>query len=197
MSARVSYSANEAKSADNAVPELDPFTYSGAVLYENGPLYINVSYERHEDYFGLSSMTGAADNPSALNDASQDQGIKFGIGYTFGSTTLNFIYEILDYENDDNTAGAVTDYDRDAFFVSVLHKIRQWTVRASYNHADEGDCSANGVACDSDELGVDMYTAGVSYSFSKRTDVYAFYVQIDNEELRATSSHRTRSPVRV
>lgn len=136
-SARISYSANEAKSADDAVPELNPYTYSGAVLYENGPLYINLSYERHEDYFGLSSLTGAAGNPSALNDASQDQGIKFGIGYTFGNTTLNFIYEHLDYENDNGAAGAVTDYDRDAFFVSLLHKIGASTIRASYNHADE------------------------------------------------------------
>ncbi|MGH9961153.1 MAG: porin, partial [Pyrinomonadaceae bacterium] len=125
----------------------------------------------------------AADNPTATNDASEDQGIKVGVGYTFGNTTLNFLYENLDYESDQSGAGLVTDYDRDAFYVSLLHKIGAWTVRASYGHADEGDCDAVGVACNSDELGADEYTVGASYSFSKRTDVYALYVYIDNEDL--------------
>lgn len=183
LSFRVQYSANEAKSADNAVAEINPYIYGGAVVYENGPLYVNLAYERHEDYFGLSSLTAAAGVPGATYDESEDQGIKFGVGYTFGNTTLNFIYENLDYETNNSAVGAVTDYDRDAFYINLLHKIGAWTVRASYGHADEGDCSANGIACDSDELGADAYTVGASYSFSKRTDVYALYVYVDTDDL--------------
>jgi predicted porin len=183
LSFRATYSANEAKSADDAVPEVNPYLWGGAVIYENGPLYVYGAYERHEDNFGLSALTAAADNPTATNDASEDQGIKVGVGYTFGNTTLNLLYENLDYESDQAGVGLVSDYDRDAFYVSLLHKIGAWTLRAGYGHADEGDCDANGISCNSDELGADEYTVGASYSFSKRTDVYALYVYIDNDDL--------------
>lgn len=183
LSFRAMYSANEAKSADNGVPEVNPYIWGGAVIYQNGPLYLYGTYERHEDNFGLSALTAAADNPTATNDGSKDQGIKVGVGYTFGNTTLNLLYEKLDYENDQDGLGLVEEYDRDAFYVSLLHKIGAVTVRASFGLADEGDCDAVGVACNSDDLGAEEYTLGASYSFSKRTDVYALYVYIDNDDL--------------
>lgn len=184
LSFRAQYSANEAKSNESVTPELDPFTWGGAVIYENGPLYVQAAYERHEDYFGLNSLTANTGAVGTLTE-SEDQGIKLGVGYTFGNTTVHFTYENLDYENTQSAAGAVTDYDRDAFYVGLLHKIGAWTIRASYGHADEGDCDANGISCNSDEVGTDFYTAGASYSFSKRTDVYALFVLVDADDLSA------------
>jgi predicted porin len=177
LSFRLMYSANEAKSAEDVDPELDPFTYGGAIIYENGPLYIHATAERHEDYFGLASLFGAAvAGPSAVNDASDDTGYKAGIGYTFGNTTLNLVYERLDYEVD---TAVIDDFDRDAAYIGLLHKIGAWTVRASYAHAFEADFDATGIF-DDDDTDADFYTAGASYSFSKRTDIYALFVLVDN-----------------
>jgi predicted porin len=174
---RVQYSANEGKTADGIAIETDPFTWGAGITYENGPLYLNAAFERHEDYFGLNSMFGnSVAAVSATNDASEDTAYKVGAGYTFGNTTLNVIYEILEYEAD---GGAIDDFDRDAVFVGLLHKIGAWTVRAAYAHAFEADFDAAGIF-DDDDTDADLYVLGASYSFSKRTDVYGLVVFIDN-----------------
>ncbi|MGH8729131.1 MAG: porin [Burkholderiales bacterium] len=177
LSGRVYYSANENKSADGVDPEVDPFTYGFAVIYENGPLYLNFAAERHEDYYGLASLSAAfGAGPSAANDASEDTGYKAGIGYTFGNTTLHAVYERLDYEVD---TAVVDDFDRDAVFLALLHKIGAWTIRASYGHAFEADFATVGALSD-DDTDADFYSAGASYSFSKRTEIYGLFVFIDN-----------------
>ncbi|MGH8729622.1 MAG: porin [Burkholderiales bacterium] len=153
LAARLAYSANEEK-VDTAAGELDPSLWSGAVTYLNGPLYIAFAYERHEDYGGVDL---------------EDDGIVAGIGYTFGNTTVNLIAERLDYE----LAGG-SDADRDAYHVGALHKIGAITLRGSFTIADDVDGF--------DESGATMVTAGASYSFSKRTDVYFVFSQISNDD---------------
>ncbi len=177
LSARFMYSANEAKTAEDVAIELDPFTYGLAVIYENGPLYLNVAAERHEDYFGLASLFGAVAAPTAANDASEDTGYKAGIGYTFGNTTLHALFERLDYEVD---TAALDDFERDAAFLALLHKIGAWTVRASYGHAFEADFDDDTGVFDDEDTDADIYTIGASYSFSKRTELYGLYMLIDN-----------------
>lgn len=185
FSARIAYSANEGRGLAGGV-EINPYIWSIAATYLNGPLYLALAYERHEDYFGLFGITGAAaQGPSASNASSRDQAFKAGAGYTLGNTTLNLVYERLEYENDQSLVGAVNEYERNAVYVGLLHKIGAGTIRAAFGWADEGDCEAVGVACNTDELGAKHYVLGYSYSFSKRTDVYALFSKVDNDDLAA------------
>ncbi|MGI9045236.1 MAG: porin [Burkholderiales bacterium] len=185
LSARLAYSANEQRSADNANPNINPTIASGAVLYENGPIYANLTYEHHKDYFGLFGLTNnALQNPSATNQGSNDRGFKAGVGYTFfGTTTFNVIAERLEYKVGQTAAGAVTEYNREALYASLLHKIGPGTIRVSWGKGFGGDCKANGVACSTAGLAGQAAAVGYSHSFSKRTDVYVLYTYIDNERL--------------
>ncbi|MBC7945204.1 MAG: porin [Burkholderiales bacterium] len=185
LSARLAYSANEQKSANEATPNINPYIGSAAVFYENGPLYAALAYDRHEDYFGLFGLTNnGLQGPSATNPGSRDSGYKAGIGYTFfGSTTLNVIAERLEYENDQSLAGAVTEYSRNAIYVSLLHKIGPGTIRASFSKASSGNCAINAGACSTAGLGVRHAVLGYSHTFSKRTAVYALYSYVDNDRL--------------
>jgi predicted porin len=198
---RVMYSANEGKSSDppGAAPgvvgtgtaEVDPYTWGGAITYTNGPIYLNAAYERHIDFFGLNQISGfgvGAAAPSAANDSSRDTGIKVGAGYRFGNTTLNVIWERLKYEND-NGVGAtpatqLEEFERDLIYVSLLHRIGNWTLRAYYAKADEAECDlSSGAACIlEDDTGADAWAVGASYSLSKRTDLYGLFTRVDNDD---------------
>jgi len=190
---RVGYSANEGKSANpsgllNNV-HLNPDTWSASVTYALGPLNLGAGYERHVDWFGLNSLTGNTGAPSGTNDSSTDQGIRLTAGYTFGNTTLNVLWERLEYENDGGTgataATQLEEYERDLWYVSLLHKFGAVTFRAFYGHADEGECDlVGGGSCNADETGADGFGIGASYSLSKRTDLYALFVRIDNDDLQ-------------
>lgn len=201
LSLRVGYSANEGKSSDppGAAPgvvapvELDPYTWSASLTYNPGPLLLAVAYERHIDWFGLNAVTPNAAAPAANNDSSTDQGIRATVGYRLGNTTLNVLWERLEYENDGGPAlvpgtafPTVEQYERDVWYVSLLHRMGNWTLRAYYAYADEGECDlVTGASCDADDTGADGFGIGASYSLSKRTDIYALYTQIDNDDLQA------------
>lgn len=185
LSGRVAYSANEQKSANESTPNINPWIASAALLYENGPIYATVAYEHHKDYFGLLGLTGAAAQaPSLTNPNSLDRGLKAGVGYTFfGTTTLNVVAERLEFTSNQFAAGAVREYNRDAIYISALHKIGPGTIRASYGKGFHGDCKTNGAACNSSGLAAQAAAFGYSHSFSKRTDVYVLYTYIRNEDL--------------
>jgi predicted porin len=206
FSLRIGYSADEGKSSDppgaapgvanvpgvlaTATEELDPYTWSVSATYNPGPLLLAIAYERHEDWFGLNGFTANAGAPSASNDSSTDQGIRATVGYRFGNTTLNVLWERLEYENDGGTgptaATQLEQYERDIWYVSLLHKFGAWTLRAFYANADEGECDlVGGGDCNADETGADGWAIGASYSLSKRTDLYGYFVRIDNDDLQS------------
>jgi predicted porin len=199
---RVGYSANEAKSADNAVPEINPYTWSAGITYINGPLYLAAGYEEHIDWFGLTSLTTRAGvGGTAAVSSSEDKGIKLGAGYRFGNTTINLIWERLEYENDSNSAtvnvgtvaapvnvSRVEQFERDLIYLNLLHKIGNWMIRASYAHADDGECELVGAGgCSTRDLGANAWSIGASYTLSKRTDLYALFTRVDNDDFASYS----------
>jgi predicted porin len=180
FSARVSYSANEGKSASNAIPEIDPYIWSLALSYENGPFTVRYAFERHNDYFGMAQLGGSP--VSATNDASEDDGHKLFVSYRFGNTRIAASYERLKYETDDSLVGAVDEYERDAYFLIVQQKFGNNSIWASFGRSEDGDCSqVGGAACSTSGLSAKLWTLGYVYSFSKRTDVYAAYFEVDND----------------
>jgi predicted porin len=67
-----------------------------------------------------------------------------------------------------------------------MHRIGAWTLRAFCAHSGDGECDlVTGASCDADETGVDAWAIGASYTLSKRTDVYAVFVRIENDDLQA------------
>lgn len=190
LSGRIMYSANEGKTSDSsALTQVNPTILGLNVAYENGSLYLGYGFERHNDYFGLSSIAPSAQAiPVAAfglaSATSRDTGNKFVARYGFGHTRLGLIFEQLKYEQNDSSAAATNfnGYNRNAYALTATHEVGPGTIRALYGRAQGGSCSlVGGAACLTDGLGAQQYSLGYSYSLSKRTDLYGFYTRVANE----------------
>jgi predicted porin len=196
ITARLGYSVNESKtSASPSTTQVDPRIYDASVEYQAGAFYIAYAYEQHDDYFGLDALVPASQAvpvaasggmPSA---SSRDRGQKLVARVKWRGTTLGMLAERLEYgKHQSNAAGAsFSRYARDAVAVTLLQKVgAAGTVRGFLARASRGTCRRfDGGACDTTGLGARQLSIGYSYTFSPRTDVYAFHTRVANDE-RAT-----------
>lgn len=137
---------NEGGSTSN-----DPQLWSLAANYTNGPLYLTVAWEKDFDY-------------ATTNDRSD---WKFGAAYTLGSTRLAGVYERMS-----QTGSGV--YDRNAFYVSLLHKMGNIDLKAAYGRAGDSDAAGG-------DDGARLWAVGGDYNLSKRTAIYAIYASLSND----------------
>lgn len=141
---------------ENAANTQDRYSMSGT--YENGPLFASLSHETHQG----EGSGGAHDT----------QGNKLGLGYTVGEATkLGFVYENLSEQ------GAASTFDRNAWYVSLAHKMGSNTLKAAYGRADDHDAA--------DNSGADLFSVGVTHHLSKRTEVFGLYAVIHNDSRAA------------
>ena len=176
---RIAYSANEQKTATGVVPAQDPKLWSLCGIYANGPLLLTLAYEKHDQYANLAAVQ------------TDDKGVKAGAQYAFPTgTTVGVVYERLKF--DGNIAatglnkggltvaklGAANEAKIDAYYLSVRQAFGPHTIRAEYG-ADRG------LKVDGSDVPLTKaktFGIGYSYSFSKRTDFYALYTQIKNDD---------------
>ncbi len=133
----------------------DAELWSMMAKYSNGPFFASLAWEDHSD-MGNATATQESD------------AWKLGLGYKFGNSRVGFIYEDIDHDGN-NSAD-----DRDAFYINFAHKFGANRVTVAYGDMDDSD--ANGV-----NDGADYWALGICHSFSKRTEVYAIYADVDND----------------
>ena len=180
FSGRFAYSANEGKTASNALVKQNPSLVSLSGSYSAGPFYVAVAHERHTE-FGNSASS-----------LSHDKGLKLAATFTFGATKIGFVTEQLKFKGNlvglagttpllglpkQFTPGASSEAKISASYISLRHSIGKHTLRAAYG-ADRG-VKLNRAS--SNQTKAQMNVLGYSYTFSKRTDFYAVYSKIKNE----------------
>ncbi len=118
--------------------------------YSNGPLYLGAAYE------SLGNFTGTDDATA----------VRLGASWTLAqTTTLAGVWESAD-------KGGVNG-DRDAWYLSVAHKMGVHTFKAAVAAAGEMGSVA--------DTGALQYSLGVAHELSKSTEVYALYTAVDND----------------
>jgi len=188
---RVAYSANENRtSSSTGVTQVNPSLWSAGLDYQAGPFYVAYAYETHQDYFGIDALVpGAQATPVAASSAfagasSHDRGEKLVARVKLGATQLGVMGERLRFSKTGGNAiaGAFMRYERDAYVATLVQGIgAAGTLRALVGKARDGNCSRlDGSACVTAGLGARQVSAGYSYSFSRRTDAYAFFTRISN-----------------
>lgn len=191
VTARFAYSVNEGRTSGAAsTTRIDPKLYSASIEYERGIFFAGYAYEQHDDYFGLDALVPAAQATPvtatvAPTASSRDKAHKFVARVKLGDTTLGVLADRLDYSKSlgSAAAGAFNGYHRDAVALTLLHRMGRHAIRGFYARAQDGTCTrVDGSACDTHGLGAKQASIGYSYSFSPRTDVYAFYTRVANEE---------------
>ena len=118
--------------------------------YSNGPLYLAAAFESQGNVTGTDDATAA----------------RLGASWTLAqATTLAGVWESAD-------KGGVNG-DRDAWYLSVAHKMGASTLKAAVAAAGE-----LGGAADTGAL---QYALGLAHELSKSTEVYALYTAVEND----------------
>lgn len=167
--------------ANNARGLMDSYSLAG--IYKNGPLNVGLGYEKH-DAKTTTTETVATDKGI---DA-----IKANVGYTFGDFKVGYTYERSDDQRA-NTAANPQSTDT-AHLLSVAYGMGPITLAAQYGKFDD---KANGTAAGGGQDANDLsrWVVGATYNLSKRTNVYAAYMQ-DNYSAANESSQNATTAVR-
>ncbi|MDD3517005.1 MAG: porin [Chromatiales bacterium] len=119
----------------------------------------NVSYSAGPLY-----LTMAYESLNEMGAGGDDvTGMKVGASYSFGDFTIGGVFE-----NADDGAN-----DRNAFYLGGKFKMGATYLAAAFGQADELTT----------EDGATMYAIGVGHNFSKRTEMYAVYAAVDNDDM--------------
>ena len=182
--------------------KVDPVIYSTGVAYSDGPLWLAVTYQKHEDW-AAAGLGGKADMSGSDADSWRIAGRYIHDMGNGMSLTLSAMYEELEYEFDnvvatvfnefgfDTTAmGSVTAGDnvsieRDAWLISgKLTTNSPFNFRFMYAEADDYEGTWT-VASGNDKLrndsGADMTVLGVYYSLGDSTEFGLTYNEVSND----------------
>jgi predicted porin len=155
---------------------LKPALYSGAMLYESGPLYAMVAYEQHKDFQALNTLLGA---PASRG---KDQAWKAGAQYAIGNTgfTVGLVGEHLEYKADDiNDLGGL-ERKVDNWYAVGKYTTGPHSFAVTYGQKGDEKLSGAGFS-DLPDSKAQQVTARYGYTLSKRTQVYAIATRISND----------------
>jgi len=182
--AKVMYSVDEGKSTTASTPQVNPSLISAHLSYKTGPLLVMYAYECHNDYFGLNRMLGQL-NASLPNGASsKDEGHELGAFLTLSTgTRITAVVEQLKYQSDGLASGAVNEYKRVAWHLSVAQSFEAHKVWLAYGQAGAGSSTKNdGSSVATEGMGAKEYTVGYSYAINKVTDAFAAVYGMQNDK---------------
>jgi len=167
---------NEATALSDGSP-FKPRLYSISGLFATGPFFAGVGFEQHKDF----NAGGIAVNGTT------DENFNVSLGFTFAGVRLSALYMDNSYEMG-NAAGDKLDKNGYAVYVD-------WTIGgphklyAQYATVDDSKGSAtvtvggyNPASATGLSTGGNVMGIAYGYSFSKRTQGYVAYNQLDNDD---------------
>jgi predicted porin len=133
--------------------------YSLAFNFDNGPLLLTVSYERHQAVDRTSDNGGVTSNESAA---------KAGVSYRAAGNKLSAIYE--KFYRDGGIASSFNERARNGYYLSDVQDLGNGLdLMAAWAHAGGTSGSPDfGTADDK----ANMYSIGVKYHFDQQTAFY-------------------------
>lgn len=175
--------------------------------YDNGPLKAKFAWQSIKDaaiLFAEDYTVSAAGETGdgASNNRSANSKIDswiLGAGYTFGSTTVNLAYDVNKAKaSGSQAAGAaipavaansfrVNDTKQKAWIISGKHVFGANEIAAEYVRTRSTVNGSYGAASTNvfrglNDQGATSVTLRFGHNLSKRTQAYAFYTQINNQE---------------
>jgi predicted porin len=165
--AGVQFSPDEAK-GNPGREGLNTNLWSFGVKYEAGPLYASVQHERHNDWFDLSANATA--NSGDATD-SKDHATRFSATYAITKQhKLSADFALMEWKESGGAVGDTSKLKKRAWGVGWAAEWGgPWKSDIAYVRNNKGTCSAVGVDCSTDGIEGHIISAGVAYSFSKRT----------------------------
>jgi predicted porin len=194
--AGIQYAPDEAKG--NPGRDINVNLWSFGVKYEAGPLYASIQHERHNDWFDAGSQVVV---PNTSTE-SKDHATRLSVGYAI-TPQHKITGDIAQMEWDESghtsgAAGQFANYKKRTWAIGWEARWGgPWRTELTYTRGEEGDCElTGGVDCDTDGLEGSMIAAGVGYSLSKRTLVYALATKLTNGDSAQFSNTANFDPNR-
>ncbi|MCW5623730.1 MAG: porin [Burkholderiales bacterium] len=175
-----------------ATPGSKPTVFSAGAQYKPAdmPFFVNIAVERHNDYNGLSQITGswqtnAAGAPlsgvQAGTSNTKDTGVQIGGGVYFGDLTLYGRFERLTYKADGVTQG-FSEWERDAFSIGAKYVVPTGYIGAQFILARDADTKTAGTETfGGKDTGATMFSLGYAHNLSKQTQALIFASFIQND----------------
>lgn len=145
--------------------------WSLAGLYGNGPLNVNLGYEKHD----------LGNAPGTLNvglTGLSESAWKVGVGYTMDAFTINGVYE----KTSDNfgvlvAAPAGTDIlGHRSYYLSGKYSFGNDAVKLAYTDMGDRNMAGGGA-----NTGAKQWALGYDHNMGKRTTLYALYTRLNND----------------
>ncbi len=157
-------------------------TYSMGVMYDNGPLYLALAYEKHDNFFGgsLNSMA-AQSNVGIAGVSSKDTALQATVEWRF-TKTQKFEFDVINKKYAENglTTGKFSGYKNTAYLVGYDGRFGNWRFNGHYVKSQAGSCALVNAACNTAGLEGNQLTLGVAYRLSRRTSLFGAYTKITN-----------------
>ena len=158
-------------------------TYSMGLKYDNGPIYLALAYEIHDNWFGGSSNapTAMRNNTAGGTVTSHDTALQATVEWRI-SQTQKVEFDVINKNYDENATvtGRFQNYKNTAYMVAYDGRFDLWRVMAHYVKSGAGSCTRVAAVCDTLGLEGSQITGGVAYNLSRRTYVYGAYTKISN-----------------
>jgi predicted porin len=173
--------ATGANTGDHPSEIRHAYVFGANGIYNNGPIQIGVGYENNHEV----RAPGLDDYDFTVTG-----------GYNFGVVRVAAVYERLKY---DTPTG---DLKRDLWGISGTIPMGPGTWYLSWQRANDGKGSAaegqrvGGLARGTD-TGSDQWEVSYTYPFSKRTQVYAGYVKVENDRNASYTFNINPYPVSI
>jgi predicted porin len=160
------YQANEDKTNTNVGVQSNPHEMGVALQYAGGPFRAGIAYSQHNDLRGAGL---------------DDDAILVSGSWTSGPLLVHAAYSRLAYQ-----AVAGGDTKRDNFMIGAQYSLGMHRFRAQYQNAGDVKGTATGAAIGTlasagGDTGGQVYGLSYGYALSKRSEVYALYSYINNE----------------
>jgi predicted porin len=160
---------------------IDPKVLSvgGKFQPANGPFYIDLSYEKHDDMFGANAIAaGRGIAGAGVGTGSNDRGIQVGAGYAFGDLGLHVRYEQLKYKTDGAALGALSEYKRNAYWLGVKFALPSGYIGGELGIAQDGKANGTKIA----DTGAKLFGIGYFHNLSKQSQLQFIYGRTDNDD---------------
>lgn len=180
FSFEVDYTLSAFKTASPGSVDPRVLSIGGKFQPEGAPFYVDLSYEKHDDMFGLNALAGASAGATVAGDAgtsSKDTGVQVGGGWMIGDLGLHLRYEQLKYQTDGRLDG-LNEAKRNAYWFAVKYNLPSGYVGAELGIA--ADIKADGVK--QDNTGAKMFGVGYFHNLSKQSQLQFIYGRTDNKD---------------
>jgi predicted porin len=158
-------------------------TYSLGVKYDQGPIYVALAHEIHDNWFGGSTNAPAAmRNNGQFGITSKDTATQLTVEWRINKAhKVEFDYIKKDYKENANVTGRFQSYSNNAYLLGIESRWSdKWRSVAQIVQSDKGTCSRVAAACITDGLEGSKFIVGGSYYFARRTYVFALYDKMTN-----------------